>query len=175
MRLSPRRRKHIINILTIALPILSLVVIYFGLRIALATESPFVAVVGSSMSPTLEGGDLVIVQGASPSNIQIEDIIVFEPPQGVRTIHRVTKMQVLQDGTIQFKTKGDAVDQEDDWVSEQYVLGRVIYRIPYLGYLILDPVIIIIVVIVIVIIILIWPQRKGRFSRHKPRKMLGFL
>lgn len=171
MKLSPRRRKLIINILTIALPILSLVVIYFSLRIALATERPFVAVVGSSMSPSLEGGDLVIVQGASPSNIQIEDIIVFEPPQGVRTIHRVTRMRV-QDGTIQFMTKGDAVDHEDDWVSEQYVLGRVIYRIPYLGYLILDPVIIIVVVIVIAVIILVWPQRKGRFSGHKPRKML---
>ena len=121
------------------------------------------------MSPTLEGGDLVIVQGAPPSNIQVEDIIVFDPPQGVRTIHRVTKMQVLQDGTMQFKTKGDAVEQEDDWVSEQYVLGRVIYRIPYLGYLILDPVIIIVAVIIIAIIILIWPERKGRFSRHKPR------
>jgi len=169
MKLSPRRRKLITNTLTIALPILSLVVIYFSLTLALATERPFVAVVGSSMSPTLEGGDLVIVQGAPPSNIHVDDIIVFDPPQGVRTIHRVKKMQVLQDGTIQFKTKGDAVDQEDDWVSEQYVLGRVIYRIPYLGYVMLDPVIIIIAVIIIAIIILIWPERKGRFSRHKPR------
>ena len=168
MKLASKQREIIINILTVAIPILSVIAIYFGLRIALATERPFVAVVGSSMSPTLEIGDLVIVQGVSANSIEVEDIIVFDPPQGVRTIHRVTRMQTLPNGTIQFRTKGDAVDDEDrDWTSEQYIHGRVICRIPYLGYLILDPVLTIIIVIIVVIIILIWPERKRRFRRHK--------
>lgn len=168
MKLASKQRKLIINILTIAIPILSVIAIYFSLRIVLATEKPFVAVVGGSMSPALEDGDLVIVQGAPPNSIQVGDVIVFDPPQGVRTIHRVTRIKTLSNGTIQFKTKGDARDDEDrDWISEQYVLGRVIYRVPYLGYLILDPTITIIVAVIIVIIILIWPERKRRFHRHK--------
>ncbi len=155
------------NILTIAIPILSVVVIYFGLRIALATDKPLVTVVGTSMSPTLEIGDLVIIRGVPATSIQVGDIIVFDPPQGVRTIHRVTRIQTLTNGTIQFRTKGDAVDQEDDWISEQYVHGRVIHQIPYLGYLILDPVITITIAVIIAVIILIWPERRRRFRRHK--------
>jgi len=168
MKLRHKQRKLIINILTIAIPILSVIAIYFGLRLTLVTDKPLIGVVGGSMSPALEGGDLVVVQGVPASSIHVEDIIVFDPPQGVRTIHRVTRIQTLPNGTIQFRTKGDAVDNEDrDWISEQYVLGRVIYQIPYLGYLILDPTIIITAVIIIVIIILIWPERKRRARRHK--------
>jgi len=167
MKLAPKQRKIIINILAVAIPILSVIAIYFSLRIVLATERPLVAVVGASMSPTLEVGDLVIIQGVPASSIQVQDIIVFDPPQGVRTIHRVIRIQTLQNGTIQFTTKGDAVDREDPWISEQYVHGRVIYRIPYLGYLILDPTITIIVAVIILIILLIWPERKRRFRRHR--------
>ena len=165
MKLTHKQRKRIINILTIAIPILSVIAIYFGLRVTLVTDKPLIGVVGGSMSPALEGGDLVVVQGVPASSVHVEDIIVFDPPQGVRTIHRVTRIRP-SDGTIQFRTKGDAVDNEDDWISAQHVLGRVIYRIPYLGYLILDPTIPITVVIIIVIIILIWPERKRRVRSH---------
>jgi len=163
-----KKRKLIISLLTIALPILSTVAIYFGLGLALATERPLVAVVGQSMSPALEHGDLVIVRGGPSGNIQVGDIIVFDAPQGVRTIHRVTRIQTIPNGTIQFRTKGDAVDDEDrDWISEQFVHGHVVHRMPYLGYLMLDPTIPIAIAIIIAIIILIWPERKGRFRRHK--------
>lgn len=168
MKLTPMQRKLIINILTIAIPILSVSAIYFGLRIALATDNPLVAVAGGSMSPALEFGDLVIIQGVPASSIQVEDIIVFDPPQGSRTIHRVNRTETLPNGTIQFKTKGDANPNEDrDWIPEQNVHGRVIYRIPYLGYLILDPTITLTIAIIIVLIILIWPEKKRRFRRHK--------
>ena len=168
MKLTRKQRKLALNILTIAIPIISVATIYFGLGVALAIDKPLVAVVGGSMSPALEAGDLVIVQGIRASKIQVEDVIVFDPPQGVRTIHRVTRIQTLPNGTFQFKTRGDAVDHEDrDWISEQYVDGRVIYRIPYLGYLILVPTITIVVVIIIVIIILIWPEKKRVARRHK--------
>ena len=165
MKLKPKQRKLVINILTIAIPILSVVVIYFGLQFVLATKTPFIVVASGSMSPALEVGDLIIVQGIPPADIQIGDIIVFDPPQGSRTIHRVTRIQTLPNGTIQFKTKGDANPNEDlRWVPEQNVHGRVLYRIPYLGWLALDPTIPIIIVIAIVIIILLWPEK------HRKRK-----
>jgi len=172
MKLKPKHRKLIINILTVTIPILSIVAIYFGLQIFLTTKTPLVAVSSGSMSPTLEVGDIVIVQGAAPISIQIGDIIVFDPPQGSRTIHRVINIQTLPNATFLFRTKGDANPEEDpEWISEQYVNGRVLYRIPYIGWLALDPTIPIIIIAIIIMVILLWPEkhwkrRKWKFLKH---------
>ena len=166
MKFKPKQRKLIIKILTIAIPIVSVVVIYFGLQIVLATKTPFLSVASGSMSPALEVGDLIIIQGTPPTTIQVGDIIVFDLPQGGRTIHRVTRIQTLPNGTIQFKTKGDANPNEDlHWIPEQNVHGRVIYRIPYIGWLALDPTIPIILIMITVIVILLWPEKTKRFRR----------
>ena len=165
VKLKPKHRKIIIDVSAVAVVVLSVIGIYFGLQIALATTTPWVAIASGSMSPALEVGDLVIVQGVPPTSIKVGDIIVFDPPQGSRTIHRVTKIQTLPNGTIQFKTKGDANPNEDPhWIPEQNVHGRVLYRIPYLGWLALDPTIPIIIIIIIIIIILLWPEK------HRKRK-----
>ena len=174
MKLKPKQRKLIINILTIAIPILSVIAIYFGLQIALATKTPFVAVAGGSMRPTLETGDLLIVQGVPPENIQKDDIIVFTPPPeygSAYTIHRVTRIQQLENGTLLFKTKGDANDSEDPYsVPDFRVHGRPMYWIPYIGYIILDPTIPIVIIVITIIIILVWPEKRKKFH-HKRRRM----
>ena len=181
MRLKPKQRKLIINILTIAIPILSVIAIYFALQIALATTTPFVAVASGSMRPALEIGDLVIIQGVPATSIHEENIIAFESPREygqenatriwpftVCTVHRVVEIQSLANGTILFTTKGDDNDSIDPRpVPNHRVQGHVIYRIPYLGYFILDPTITITIAIIVVIIILIWPRKKRRFHRHK--------
>jgi len=169
MKLKPKHRRVIIQVSAVAVVVLSVIGIYLGLQIVLATDRPFVAVAGGSMRPTLEIGDLVIIQGVSPTNIQVEDIIVFDSPQGSRTIHRVTQIQTLPNGTIQFKTKGDANPNEDlQWIPEQNVHGRVIHRIPYIGWLALDPTIPIIIVSILVILVILWPEKTKKRFRHKP-------
>lgn len=172
MKLKHKQRKQIISILTIAIPILSIIVIYFGLQIILATTTPFVAVVSASMNPSLGIGDLLIIQGASPENIQKDDIIVFMPPPeygSVYTIHRVTRIQQLGNGTLLFKTKGDANNNEDPyWISYSRVHGRPIYRIPYIGYIMLDPTILIVIIVITIITILVWPEKRKKFH-HKRR------
>jgi len=166
MKFKPKQRKLITSILTIAIPILSVVAIYFGLQIVLATKTPFLSVASGSMNPALEVGDLVIVQGVSPTSIQVGDIIVFDKPQGSRTIHRVNKTQTLENGTALFTTKGDAnpfVDTQP--VPEHRVHGRVIHRIPYIGWLALDPTIPIIIISTIIIIIILWPEKRRKSRR----------
>lgn len=166
MKLRSKQRKLIMNILTVAIPILSVVSVYFGLQIILATKTPFITVASGSMSPALEAGDLIIIQGVPASTIQVGDIIVFDPPQGARTIHRVTRIQTLQNGTIQFKTKGDANPSEDlYWIPEQNIHGRVLHRIPYLGWLALDPTIPIIIAIILLIIIIFWPEKHRKWKK----------
>jgi len=169
MKLKPKHRRVIIEVSAVAVAVLSVIGIYIGLQIALATTTPWVAVASGSMNPALEVGDLMIIQGVPASSIQVGDIIVFDKPQGSRTIHRVTRIQTLPNGTIQFKTKGDANPNEDlQWIPEQNVHGRVIHRILYIGWLALDPTIPIIIVSIIIIIIILWPEKTKRKFRHKP-------
>ena len=175
MQLKSKKRKLIINILTVAIPILSAVAIYFGLQIALATNTPFVAVVSGSMSPALEMGDLLIIKGASPEDIREGDIIMFTPPAeygNASNIHRVIRIQQQEDGPLLFKTKGDANDSEDPyWIPDSSVHGRPIYRIPYLGNLILYPTIPIMITMAVIIIILAWPEKRKRRLRRRRRKI----
>jgi len=166
MKLKKKQRKLLIDILIIITILAGTYLAYMGLQLFLTTDTPLVAIASGSMSPSLEVGDLVIIQGVSPTNIQVEDIIVFDKPQGSRTIHRVTQIQTLPNGTIQFKTKGDANPNEDlQWIPEQNVHGRVIHRIPYIGWLALDPTIPIIIISIVVIIIILWPEKRRKLRR----------
>ena len=168
MKLKYKHRKILLDALTIVILILAVVGVYFGLRFFLSTDMPFVTVASGSMKPALEVGDLVIVQGVPASEIKEGDIIVFNKPgEESHTIHRVTTIETLANGTIRFKTKGDANPTEDPWIPEQNVQGRVLYRIPYIGYMALIPAIPITIAIIIIIIILLWPEKTKRF--HKPK------
>lgn len=166
MRFKRKRRKLIINILTIAIPILSVVAIYFGLQIILSTATPLVTVASGSMSPALETGDLIVIQGIPANSIQVGAIIVFDSPSGTRTIHRVTRIQTLQNGTIQFKTKGDANSDEDlYWTLEENVHGQILHRIPYIGWIALDPAIPMTIIIILIIVVIIWPEKRRKLRR----------
>lgn len=166
MRFKRKRRKLIINILTIAIPILSVVAIYFGLQTILSTATPLVTVASGSMSPTLETGDLIVIQGIPANSIQVGAIIVFDSPSGTRTIHRVTRIQTLQNGTIQFKTKGDANSDEDlYWTLEENVHGQILHRIPYIGWIALDPAIPMTIIIILIIAVIIWPEKRRKLRR----------
>jgi signal peptidase len=169
MKSKHQKRKYTKDILFIIALILSVLSVYIGLRFFLATDTPLIALSTGSMSPTVEAGDLLIVKGVQPEKIKVGDIIVFDPPEeGVgRTIHRVNGTQSLANGTLTFKTKGDANSDVDPYtVYPENIHGQVIYRMPYIGYIFLDPLILIIIITIIVILIIIWPEEKGRF-RHK--------
>jgi len=166
MKIKSKQRKLLIDILIVISILVAIYLAYLGMQLLLATDIPFVAIASGSMSPALKVGDIVIVQGVSPTSIQIGDIIVFDSPQGSRTIHRVTNIQIQPNGTIQFKTKGDANPNEDlYWVPEQDVHGRVLHRIPYLGWLALDPTIPIIIIVIIMIIVILWPENRRKWKK----------
>ncbi len=115
---------------------------WLALRVALRTEFPLHAVVSESMVPTLQVGDLLVVQGilkASEINAIPEtgDVIVFRSPRNPSEfiVHRaITKTH--KDDSYYFRTKGDNNRSQDAWeVHESLVIGRVVGRIPLLGYL----------------------------------------
>jgi signal peptidase len=132
--------------------IISVFAFWFGLRTALATEFPLCGVASGSMIPTLQVGDLIIVQGVSDaSNIEATpknasnpggDIIVFyNPRKGFRDpndliVHRAIN-KTFRDEKWYFKTQGDANSFPDNWdVPEDFVIGKVVFfRIPLVGFI----------------------------------------
>ena len=175
MKLKPKHRQVLITISAILVVILVVSGIYFGFRVALDTGTPWVAVASESMKPALEVGDLVIVQGAPASEIKEGEIIVFNMPgDNSYTVHRVVTKELLANGTYRFRTKGDAAPEDPDWIPEQNVHGRVLYRIPYVGWLALDPTILIIVIAIIMITIILWPEnRRKRAPRVQSHSYSG--
>ena len=86
-------------------------------------------------------GDIMVLKGKKPENIEIGDVIVFWSAKKVPIIHRVVKK--WQDNGMYFlQTKGDHNQDsiktptlDETKVSEDYIVGNAILRIPLLGYI----------------------------------------
>ena len=106
-------------------------------RVVMNTESPIMVVPSTSMVPTLNVGDIVIVKGVDPKTITVGTIIIFQSPSGsIDIIHRVIGISDVG-GTLYFQTKGDNNPGPDPWspgVPEQNVKGVLVGKIPYVGY-----------------------------------------
>jgi signal peptidase I len=96
---------------------------------------------GVSMYPTLQQGDLVIIEPVTMSQVHMGDIIVYGPPcssGGDSVIHRV----VGGDASTGFYTQGDdrytngGTDQTlgiaDSTIKQSCLIGRVVFIIPYI-------------------------------------------
>lgn len=94
-------------------------------------------VLSDSMSPSIQGGDVVVVDGAQPGEIETGDVITYESPGGDQLVtHRVVEL-VQQDGQTELRTKGDANEEADQQlVAPSAVVGTVWFHIPWIGYVI---------------------------------------
>jgi signal peptidase I len=112
--------------------------------------------------PTLHVGDVIIIQQVDPKDLNANypnsDIIVYQNPavmgnlKATPIVHRIVAEYTIN-GTLYFQTKGDGncipwpnsvdssqYDSNTLWttgqgVSQDQVLGRVVMRIPYLGWI----------------------------------------
>jgi signal peptidase I len=95
-----------------------------------ARQIEFKTVISGSMSPAINTGDVVAIEKVNISGLKAGDIITFGH-ETTYTTHRI--MNVTAEG---FLTKGDANEDPDiSIVKREEVLGKVIFTIPYLGYL----------------------------------------
>ena len=72
-------------------------------------------VMTDSMYPYIKSGDLILCRTTDAADVKTGDVISFFDPEGNGTsvvTHRVTEI-VTGDGTLQFRTKGDANNTED--------------------------------------------------------------
>ncbi len=86
-------------------------------------------VLTDSMFPEIESGDLIICNTAEPEDIAVGDVISFFDPAGNGSsivTHRVVEV-TREDGSLAWKTKGDANNVEDSaLVPAQKLVG--VYR-----------------------------------------------
>lgn len=91
-----------------------------------------VGVATASMLPELKVGDLAIIKKCTPNDIKVQDVIEYQM-EGYTVIHRVVKIN-QKNGEFIFTTKGDNNDSEDARpVREDQLIGKVIYKIPYVA------------------------------------------
>jgi len=100
---------------------------------------------------TLSVGDIIVIQGVNPKDLKTDypnsDIIVYHNPQKPTDliVHRIVSKEIIN-GTIYFQTKGDGNPPEvwpnpatvvDPWgpIPQQDVVGKVVMRIPWFGWI----------------------------------------
>lgn len=173
-------QERVKQVLRVAIPYLlvigGVIGFWYGLRFALHTAYPLMVVESESMHPTLERGDLIVVQGVDPYEIQRGDVIVYRWRLHGREeliIHRVVEINYTEDGTPRFFTKGDNNPRPDPWIypegipPERVIARWTGVRIPYLGYLSLwlrgpTAYLLIAVIVVIAIVWEIFEEMKKR-------------
>ncbi len=83
-------------------------------------------------------GDIMILTKATPENIKVGDILIFQSTAPDPIIHRVI-FKWEENGNHYFTTKGDHNDGintnvKEDKISKDRLLGKARLRVPYLGY-----------------------------------------
>ena len=98
-------------------------------------------VMSGSMLPNIKVKDIVVTKRVPEERLNVKDIITFVSPDerfsGITITHRI--IEKYYDSTLDgnyFKTKGDANNIADEaLVPYNNILGKVILKVPKLGYL----------------------------------------
>lgn len=97
-------------------------------------------IVSNSMKGTFERGAVVFSKSQSVNDLKIGDVITYRPPAqtGINHLvtHRISDRTVNDDGSIMFRTKGDANPGKDPWTfslvnGTQNVME---FSVPAVGY-----------------------------------------
>lgn len=78
-------------------------------------------------------GDVVIIKKCTANDVNVGDIIEYQM-EGYTVIHRVIE-KIQRKGEFYFVTKGDNNEVADKKeVREDQLIGKVIFKIRYIGY-----------------------------------------
>ncbi|MCG2695182.1 signal peptidase I [Candidatus Parcubacteria bacterium] len=91
-------------------------------------------VLSGSMEPAIKTGSVIVIK---PQDVyEIGEVITFgqDTKTQIPTTHRITEMRTIE-GKYYYTTKGDANDNSDfKEINEDLVIGKVLFSIPYLGF-----------------------------------------
>ena len=122
----------LLDILILGITILIIIGIYYLYQVKIQKNNyanifgyTFFEVATGSMANTINIGDVVIVK--ITKKVNENDIIVYQDENNFIT-HRL-----IEKNGDELKTKGDANNSEDKPITEEQILGKVIYVIPKMG------------------------------------------
>jgi signal peptidase I len=135
--------------LYLLLALLLVVGAFSAAAVLLGTQAPLAAVTSGSMTPTIKQGDLLVIQGVSPQSLQVGNIIVYRTTDPYLSdeliVHRIIQINKADGNIVGFVTKGDNNPYPDTvygfepptGIPPQYVVGKVVFVIPLLGFIVL--------------------------------------
>ncbi len=94
-------------------------------------------IISPSMTPNINVYDVVVVKSTDTSTLKVGDVISFYSNNvyfdGTPITHRIVEKYNTEEG-ISYRTKGDAnAVVDNDYVYEQNIIGKVIFKLPALG------------------------------------------
>lgn len=102
---------------------------FFGYRIY--------TVASGSMIPTYDIGDTLLIKEMSVTNLKVGDAVTYIGESGgidgKIITHQIQKIEIDENGSYSFHTKGIANNIEDPIVSENQVIGKVIHKFFFLS------------------------------------------
>ena len=155
----------IVNTITILLFVFTLILLIIGISSKTENKMPvflgftYSRVGSDSMEPNLNIGDIIITKDVDFADLKTDedlgeiqkgDIIVFKRGD-MNIVHRAIRTN--EDGSL--VTKGDKYSEDEEFVSEDIYIGKVILKIPKLGKLVEKQNLIFTIIIIIFIIIVI--------------------
>jgi len=107
------------------------VFLLFYRPVSLGGDTLYEPVFTGSMEPAVPVGSVAVIKPVDPNTLQKGDIICFKLSGPTSITHRI--INITNEGFI---TKGDANEDPDTWiVKKENIIGKLIFTIPYVGYL----------------------------------------
>lgn len=92
-------------------------------------------VLSGSMEPSYHVGSVIYVTKVDANELKEKDCITYRMSGGAIATHRIIEITKADNGEPMFRTKGDANKKPDGYQPMSAVIGKVVFSIPYLGYL----------------------------------------
>jgi signal peptidase len=153
-------------------------VLLIGTMLPIPGNYRVLSVLSGSMEPAIHTGSVVAV--APASNYKVDDVITFGEISKTKmpTTHRIKDIKIVG-GQMVYITKGDANNIKDGKeVMQNEVKGKVLFSIPYLGYILnfVRQPIGFALVIIIPAALIIWEEARkiyGEVKKDKQDKEIG--
>lgn len=111
-------------------------ILFFGVRLFHIT--PY-GVTSNSMAPLYPQGSVIFVGKTEPEKIQVDDVLTFYLSDGVVASHQVfennVEEQYLRTQGINNHDENGNIIQDANPVPYENVIGKVLFGVPYLGWI----------------------------------------
>jgi signal peptidase len=132
---APRNAGRVVSRLITGIAMGFVLMLLIASVLPLAFGDRSLVVRSGSMTPAIDTGDVVAVHPIAPASARVGDIVTFEN-HGKLTSHRVRSMGRSGNDML-FTTRGDANTGQEHWkVPANGRIGRVMYRVPKLGFVV---------------------------------------